>query len=442
MPTNYPASIDNFIDPTPTEPMNSPSHSTQHANHNDAIIAIETAIGTTGSPKFATGASVTTAVGVETTRATAAEALALPKTGGTMTGPIVGLQDKGSQVFFAKAYGTMDPTGATDSTAAILAAIAAAAANTQGGVVQLPPGIFKISSSLVVNSNLVSIIGAGNAATILEPTSALNGGTVLTVQMSPFQTGVNYFQAGTFSGFTIDGANTTNATGLQFGDIVGGRVDLSVNNFRGASGVGVNFVNTTNWTEENFIRLYVNLNTIGAKFGLVGSGTNSFGYNDIDIFVRCGGGLYTGQIGVQISTAVQVYHGKFRMTGNLANSAIGIKGVASGTTYGGLGPAVTFDIVVETNDASACVPLQLPGYFQFYGNGIVDTTGGNYNPNSSLTSSSLAFTGWWNVPGGQPKGLFSNQATGNIMATGMPTADPHVVGALWANASIVTVSAG
>src|SRR5665213_1114130 len=123
MPTNYPASIDNFIDPTPTEPMNSPSHSTQHANHKCAISAIETAIGTTGSPKFATGASVTTAVGVETTRATAAQSLAQPKTGGTMTGPIVGLQHQGSQVFFAKAHGTMDPTGATDSTAAILAAL-------------------------------------------------------------------------------------------------------------------------------------------------------------------------------------------------------------------------------------------------------------------------------------------------------------------------------
>jgi hypothetical protein len=30
----------------------------------------------------------------------------------------------------------------------------------------------------------------------------------------------------------------------------------------------------------------------------------------------------------------------------------------------------------------------------------------------------------------------------NIIVTGLPTADPHVVGALWANSAVLTVSAG
>ena len=30
----------------------------------------------------------------------------------------------------------------------------------------------------------------------------------------------------------------------------------------------------------------------------------------------------------------------------------------------------------------------------------------------------------------------------NIVVTGMPTADPHVVGALWANSGVLTISAG
>jgi hypothetical protein len=41
MPTNFPTSVDNFANPTPTDSLNAPAHSTQHANANDAIEAIE-----------------------------------------------------------------------------------------------------------------------------------------------------------------------------------------------------------------------------------------------------------------------------------------------------------------------------------------------------------------------------------------------------------------
>lgn len=33
-------------------------------------------------------------------------------------------------------------------------------------------------------------------------------------------------------------------------------------------------------------------------------------------------------------------------------------------------------------------------------------------------------------------------AQGHLLVSGLPTTDPHVVGALWANAHVVTVSAG
>jgi hypothetical protein len=41
MPTNFPTSVDNFTNPTANDSLNLPSHSTQHANANDAIEAIE-----------------------------------------------------------------------------------------------------------------------------------------------------------------------------------------------------------------------------------------------------------------------------------------------------------------------------------------------------------------------------------------------------------------
>lgn len=52
MPTNYPGAIDTPVDPLATDQMNSPTvpHATQHANVNDAVVAIETAIGTTAAP--------------------------------------------------------------------------------------------------------------------------------------------------------------------------------------------------------------------------------------------------------------------------------------------------------------------------------------------------------------------------------------------------------
>jgi hypothetical protein len=463
MPSSYPTSIDSFTDPTAGEFLNAPSHSTQHADVNDAVEAIETFVGTASAPKFAPTTSptfvgtptaptapvltnttqlantafVTGAVATEATNRTNAVALkaniASPTFTGVPAGPTaangtnttqlattafvlanVGSSEfEGTFVYDIRNYGTVDPTGVVDSTSAILAAIAAAAANAQGGVVWLGAGLFKVSSALTVNSNTISIVGAGNAATILEPTSALNGGVVLTIQMNPFQSGVNYFSAGTFAGFTIDGTNTTSAVGLQFGDVVGGRLDISVNNFRGSGGIGVNFVNTTNWTEENFIRLYVNLNTVGCKFGLVGSGSNSFGYNDIDIYMNPGGGSYNGQVGIQISTTALLYHGKLRVRGNLTGTgAIGIEGITSGTTYGGI-RLTDFNIAFEC--ASGTVPLQFPNYFLFCGNGVVDTTGSGSLPDSTCEFTGfVVFSGWWNVPGFTPgSGIWVNDASGS-----------------------------
>ncbi|MBB4259718.1 MULTISPECIES: hypothetical protein [unclassified Bradyrhizobium] len=37
---------------------------------------------------------------------------------------------------------------------------------------------------------------------------------------------------------------------------------------------------------------------------------------------------------------------------------------------------------------------------------------------------------------------FSVNAAGKLIVTGLPTADPHVVGQLWANSNVLTISAG
>ena len=57
MTTSFPGAIDSPTDPIATNPMTSPDHAGQHANANDALVAVETAIGTTGTPVLARLAS-------------------------------------------------------------------------------------------------------------------------------------------------------------------------------------------------------------------------------------------------------------------------------------------------------------------------------------------------------------------------------------------------
>jgi hypothetical protein len=59
--TAFPAAIDAFTNPTATDALDSATvpHAAQHANVNDAVEAIETAIGTTGAPVLAKLASPT-----------------------------------------------------------------------------------------------------------------------------------------------------------------------------------------------------------------------------------------------------------------------------------------------------------------------------------------------------------------------------------------------
>lgn len=46
MATNFPTSIDSFTNPTSGDTLDSPSHAGQHANINDAMVAVQTRLGT------------------------------------------------------------------------------------------------------------------------------------------------------------------------------------------------------------------------------------------------------------------------------------------------------------------------------------------------------------------------------------------------------------
>ncbi len=54
MSSSYPASLDSFTNPTATDQQNSPSHTEQHANANDAIAAIQGELGTDPAGSYST----------------------------------------------------------------------------------------------------------------------------------------------------------------------------------------------------------------------------------------------------------------------------------------------------------------------------------------------------------------------------------------------------
>jgi len=385
--TNYPTSIDSPVDPVAGNPMTNPDHAGQHTNSNDAIVAVETALGTTGAFNFLKNANNLSDV----------------------ANTSASLANIGGQTLFqadVKKYGAVG-NGTTDDTTAIKAAISAAVA-AGGGIVWLPSGAFKISSTITVNSPFVSIIGAGKAASILEPTAALNGSVAMIVQINPFGS----LTAGSFEDFTIDGLNTTSAVGFQYGDTFQGRVDIAAQNFTGTNAIGVHFVNQTYYTEENFIRLYVNNNTIGALFENT-TGSSAFGYNDIDIFIRT---LAAGQVGIEVDTSAYIYNGKFRVRGNLTGAGtVGINGVLHTGSYGGF-VAEDFDVAFESNTGT--VPLQFGANFLFQGSGLVDTTQGGTNNSTAVYPGGIVFDGWWGVPGFNPAtGIFVT-GTGGVTQVG------------------------
>jgi hypothetical protein len=49
MAINYPTSLDNFTNPTGTDPLTSPSHAGQHADINDAVEALQAKVGVDNS---------------------------------------------------------------------------------------------------------------------------------------------------------------------------------------------------------------------------------------------------------------------------------------------------------------------------------------------------------------------------------------------------------
>lgn len=199
---------------------------------------------------------------------------------------------------------------ATDDSAAFASAVAVLAAGN-GGILSVPCGQYEIATGFSILLPTISMIGGGSGCTVFYSSDA---SFMIQHRMNPF----TITEAGTLSGFTIDGTSAGAGAGILTGDTVGSITkDVKILNF--TSGIGLNIVNDlmshggansgAGWFERNTIDVQVQNDAIGVAFKVLG-GTDSFGYNKWD---RLEVNTVTGQTGLvsQAGTASVFLYNNF-----------------------------------------------------------------------------------------------------------------------------------
>jgi len=175
MASNYPTSLDTFTNPTTSDSLNSPSHSLQHANANDAIEALETKVGV-GS---ASASSATTG------------AVLVASTGGTTSWTTVGtagINSTGGTIGYALTAGSASVTSWQPSGAYIPIATGGTVAYTFGSADQGKILEFNGTFTVTVPPESTFNYATGSVLNLLNigtGTITIAGGTAVTVNGNP-----------------------------------------------------------------------------------------------------------------------------------------------------------------------------------------------------------------------------------------------------------------
>lgn len=197
----------------------------------------------------------------------------LPLAGGTMTGPIIGFEDKGGQVFNVKAYGAIGD-GTTDDTAAIQNAMNAIGSG--GGSIYIPDGTYLVTSTLLIKQSRTRIFCSGGAVIECD-------GSVVTTLIKPNATGL--------SQILIDGGKwlQTNATAQGIGWDFSDSSNVWARNFRIEEfGQGIMIGDST---DSTFYSAYQNGIIFDCNNGLLLNGTqpNQNLFENLRIRPKAGG---------------------------------------------------------------------------------------------------------------------------------------------------------
>jgi len=217
------------------------------------------------------------------------------------------------------AYGA-DPTGANDSTTAIQNAVNAlgtsgghqtsAGGFQGGGVVYLPAGTYKVSSTITVAAGAITILGDGRWSTFIKYTGTGDCIRMIGPAINTFMGGVERLM--------IDGAGSTApATGLHMGDGIQYTIDLAIQNFTGTGSIGLHLDNTFMWTEQLHGTVHVNHNQSNVVFDVNSTGYNSFARTDLSVYIQAN----AGQDGVVVQNGALLYDGTLTIRGNFSSSS-------------------------------------------------------------------------------------------------------------------------
>ena len=208
--------------------------------------------------------------------------------------------------------GGADPTGTNDSSAAFQAALNAVPST--GGVVGVPPGVYKVGTALTVPVLQTYITGAGRGVTQIN--SYVTGDCIRAYGTAT----ANSQTGGGIIGLTIDGTHAgNNSSGIHVGDMYRPVFDqLAVQNFTGTGSKNIWFDNNYSWMEQATGRIWStnskNLVVFDNSVNTSGGATGSFDRTCMDIFLinEAAGN------GVTFQNGAEIYDGKLGIYGNFS----------------------------------------------------------------------------------------------------------------------------
>ena len=264
--------------------------------------------------------------------------------------------------------GGADPTGTNDSSAAFQAALNAVPST--GGVVGVPPGVYKVGTALTVPVLQTYIAGAGRAATLIN--SYVTGDMIRAYGTAT----ANSQPGGGIIGLTIDGTHAgNNSSGIHVGDMYRPVFDqLAVQNFTGTGSKNIWFDNNYSWMEQATGRIWstnsTNLVVFDNSANTSGGATGSFDRTVMDIFLNndgAGNGV-TLQNGAFVEDGRLGVYGNFSAGGASAYSVLTLTGSNVADGYSLLADSV-LNIGVELAGTAATVPNTIT--FGSSGNNVI-----------------------------------------------------------------------
>jgi hypothetical protein len=328
--------------------MTTPSHSGLHTNSNDAVVAIETFVGTTGAPNFAKlGSPHFTGTPTAPTNATATDATTQLATDAFVQNAVAAYAAPGLRLIYVDELGA-DPTGVNDSSAVIRTK--QTALGSAAYLLVFGAGTYLMSSAFV---NFGPDQGAIGVTSTITNLSWSGSGPLITATNAVFSDSA---RAGRFGGFSINGPYGSGTTsGFQYSNLQSIIIDDVL--FYGLPGGAVIGANPGGgYAEEGQLtRLSMSECGLGSGYVFQFRGT-SFDYSkidavvvveaNIDVLSLVGGAAMQG---LNLSLRGNCHGG----TGSNTGAIVAIdRGGASGISN--LRNA-TFNVAMEANDSPGVV---------------------------------------------------------------------------------------